>query len=79
VVIGTGNSRTHAIGAIIAIFAIPTVGVIAASNVTVFVWAFGGGHAEMYFRHNARIKEWTWLTLLWETLLLVVSSCVDNC
>jgi hypothetical protein len=59
VVIGTGKLRTNAIGAIIAIFAIPTIGVVAASNVTVFVCAFRGGHAELYFRNNARIKEWT--------------------
>jgi hypothetical protein len=57
VVIGTGKLRTNAIGAIIAIFAIPTIGVVAASNVTVFVCAFRGGHAELYFRNNARIKE----------------------
>ena len=38
--------RTNAIRAIIAIFAIPTVGVVAASNVTIFVWAFGGGHSD---------------------------------
>jgi len=46
VVIGRGKLCTNAIGTIIAIFAIPTVGVVATSNVAVFVWAFGGGHSE---------------------------------
>lgn len=57
-VIGTGKLRTNAIGTIIAIFAIPTVGVVPASNVTVFVWAFGGGHSEFVFQtqcENQRI------------------------
>lgn len=45
-VINTGKLRTNATGAIIAIFAIPTVGVVAASNVAVFVWALGGRHSE---------------------------------
>jgi hypothetical protein len=45
-VIGRGKLRTNAIGTIIAIFVIPTVGVVATPNVAGFVWAFGGGHSE---------------------------------
>jgi hypothetical protein len=78
VVIGTGKLRTNAIGAIIAIFAIPTVGVVAASNVTVFVWAFGGGHSEFVGQKQSENQRMDVAYLLWETLLLVVPSCVDN-